>query len=179
MTWLEVRDLLTLTDRSSSRCPRSSGGGADADGYSKPDPPRIAPLSVSEQSWWESVHRLVRCRSHQPRDQCGRDRSRRHSGSDVPRRKFTADDARPTIRPACWRRGDLRPLFLFPSLLQLEKAQATTLTLPPHLTNMLQDGVQRDPAATLIFLAEGLKPSETGKRTSTAEMSSTGVWSQR
>jgi creatinine amidohydrolase/Fe(II)-dependent formamide hydrolase-like protein len=36
-----------------------------------------------------------------------------------------------------------------------------------------------DRAATLIFLAEGLKPKTTGKKTSAAEMSATGVWSQR
>ena len=44
---------------------------------------------------------------------------------------------------------------------------------------MLPDVVQGDAAATLIFLAEGLKPKETGKHTSTAEMSATGVWSER
>jgi len=30
-----------------------------------------------------------------------------------------------------------------------------------------------------VFLAEGLKAKETGKHTSAAEMSSTGVWSER
>ena len=44
---------------------------------------------------------------------------------------------------------------------------------------MLPDVVRGDPAATLIFLAEGLKPKETGKHTSTAEMSATGAWSER
>jgi creatinine amidohydrolase/Fe(II)-dependent formamide hydrolase-like protein len=31
----------------------------------------------------------------------------------------------------------------------------------------------------IAFLAEGLKPKETGKHTSTGEMSATGVWSER
>ena len=44
---------------------------------------------------------------------------------------------------------------------------------------MLPQVVAGDPAATLIFLAEGLKPKETGKHTSAAEMSATGVWSER
>ena len=44
---------------------------------------------------------------------------------------------------------------------------------------MLPSVAAGDPATTLIFLAEGLKPKETGKHTSTAEMSTTGVWSER
>jgi creatinine amidohydrolase len=72
-----------------------------------------------------------------------------------------------------------RAMYLFPSLVQLDKAQPVTLTLPTHLSSMLPAVVSGDPAATLIFLAEGLKPKETGKRTSTAEMSTTGVWSER
>jgi creatinine amidohydrolase len=72
-----------------------------------------------------------------------------------------------------------RALYLFPSLVQLEKAQQATLTLPPHLSAMLPEVVAGDPAATLVFLAEGLKPKDTAKHTSAAEMSTTGVWSQR
>lgn len=70
-------------------------------------------------------------------------------------------------------------LYLFPSLVQLDKAQQPALTLPPRLAGMLPLVVAGDRAATLIFLAEGLKPKETGKNTSAAEMSATGVWSQR
>jgi creatinine amidohydrolase len=70
-------------------------------------------------------------------------------------------------------------LYLFPSLVQLEKAQQPALTLPPHLAAMLPQVTAGDRVATLIFLAEGLKPKETGKKTSAAEMSATGVWSQR
>ena len=72
-----------------------------------------------------------------------------------------------------------RALYLFPSLVQLDKAQKATLTLPPDLDRMLPDVVRGDRAATLIFLAEGLKPKDTGKHTSAAEMSTTGVWSER
>jgi creatinine amidohydrolase len=70
-------------------------------------------------------------------------------------------------------------LYLFPSLVQLEKAERAKLTLPGHLSQILPQVVADDPAATLIFLAEGLKPKETGKKTSAAEMSPTGVWSER
>jgi creatinine amidohydrolase len=72
-----------------------------------------------------------------------------------------------------------RALYLFPSLVQLEKAELTTLTLPPDLSTMLPEVARGDRAATLVFLAEGLKPKRTGKQTSAAEMSTTGVWSQR
>lgn len=70
-------------------------------------------------------------------------------------------------------------MYLFPSLVQIDKAQQTTLTLPADLSRMLPDVVRNDATATLIFLAEGLKPKETGKHTSTGEMSATGVWSER
>jgi creatinine amidohydrolase/Fe(II)-dependent formamide hydrolase-like protein len=70
-------------------------------------------------------------------------------------------------------------LYLFPSLVQLDKAAPATLTLPAHLAKMLPDVAKGDPVATTVFLAEGLKPKETGKGTSASEMSSTGVWSER
>jgi creatinine amidohydrolase/Fe(II)-dependent formamide hydrolase-like protein len=44
---------------------------------------------------------------------------------------------------------------------------------------MLRQVAAGDRVAELVFLAESLKPKETGKRTSAAEMSTTGVWSQR
>lgn len=67
-------------------------------------------------------------------------------------------------------------LYNMPSLVQLDKAVPATLTLPPHLQAMLPQVNAGDPTATLVFLAEGLKAKETGKKTSSAEMSSTGVW---
>jgi creatinine amidohydrolase len=72
-----------------------------------------------------------------------------------------------------------RALYLFPTLVQLEKAELAALTLPAEVSTMLPEVVRGDAAATLVFLAEGLKPKRTGKRTSAAEMSATGVWSQR
>jgi len=70
-------------------------------------------------------------------------------------------------------------LYLFPSLVALDKAERAVLTLPPHLSQLLPQVAAGDPAASIIFLAEGLKPRETGKQTSAAEMSTTGVWSER
>jgi creatinine amidohydrolase len=70
-------------------------------------------------------------------------------------------------------------MYLFPSLVQIDKSQQIKLTLPPHMSKMLPEVTSGDPVANLIFLAEGLKPKETGKHTSTAEMSTTGVWSER
>ncbi len=70
-------------------------------------------------------------------------------------------------------------LFLFPSLIQLENAERARLTHPPHLARVLPQVAAGHRAASLIFLAEGLKPKETGKGTSASEMSTTGVWSER
>jgi creatinine amidohydrolase len=72
-----------------------------------------------------------------------------------------------------------RAMYLFPTLVQLDKSQQISLTLPPHMAAMLPQVVAGDPAASLVFLAEGLKPKDTGKHTATAEMSTTGVWSER
>ena len=70
-------------------------------------------------------------------------------------------------------------LYLMPNLVQLDKAVPATLTLPPHMQAMLPKVNAGDPTANLVFLAEGLKAKETGKKTSSAEMSSTGVWGVR
>lgn len=70
-------------------------------------------------------------------------------------------------------------LYHMPTLVQLDKAVAATLTLPPHMQAMLPQVNAGDPTANLVFLAEGLKAKETGKHTSSAEMSSTGVWGVR
>ena len=70
-------------------------------------------------------------------------------------------------------------LYLFPSLMQLSKGAKADLTLPDHLNRMLPQVIAGDPVTTQVFLAEGLKPKETGKHTSTREMTPTGVWSQR
>lgn len=70
-------------------------------------------------------------------------------------------------------------LYLMPDLVQLDKSVTAELTLPKHLENMLPDVVAGDPTALQLFLAEGLKAEETGKQTSSAEMSTTGVWGER
>jgi len=70
-------------------------------------------------------------------------------------------------------------LYLIPSLVDIDAAVTAELTLPDHLEGMLPDVVAGDPTALQLFLAEGLKAEETGKRTSSAEMSTTGVWGER
>ena len=72
-----------------------------------------------------------------------------------------------------------RSLYLIPTLVNLEAAVPATLTLPGHLEKMVPQVVAGDATATRVFLAEALKAEETGKRTSTREMTATGVWSVR
>ena len=72
-----------------------------------------------------------------------------------------------------------RSLYLIPTLVEMDEAETATLMLPPHLEAMLPDVVDGDPTALRVFLAEGLKAEETGKGTSSHEMSSTGVWGVR
>jgi creatinine amidohydrolase len=70
-------------------------------------------------------------------------------------------------------------LYMTPNLVNLEASRRATLTMPDHLQKMLPDVVAGDPTATLVFLAEGLKAKDTGKNTSTREMSNTGTWGLR
>lgn len=70
-------------------------------------------------------------------------------------------------------------LYLIPSLVNLPAARPAALAMPDHLEQMLPEVVAGDPTATLVFLAEGLKARETGKGTSTREMSDTGTWGRR
>src|SRR6185436_4686125 len=70
-------------------------------------------------------------------------------------------------------------LYLFPTLVQMDKAERATLSVPPALSSLPPLVATGDRAATLVFLAEALKPKATGKGTSTAELSTTGVWSER
>lgn len=69
-------------------------------------------------------------------------------------------------------------MYLMPNLVQLEKATATKLTLPKHLEKMVPGVIKNDPTEKMLFLAEGLKAKETGKKTSTQEMTKTGVWGE-
>jgi creatinine amidohydrolase len=61
----------------------------------------------------------------------------------------------------------------------MSKAGSTNLTLPDHLHKSLPEVNAGDPTAIRVFLAETLKPKETGKHTSTREMTQTGVWSEQ
>ena len=61
----------------------------------------------------------------------------------------------------------------------MSKAGPNTLTLPDHLTKLLPQVVAGDSVLSQLFLAESLKPKETGKHTSAREMSATGVVSER
>jgi creatinine amidohydrolase len=95
----------------------------------------------------------------------------------APFRERTAGPVRPAAFDRHGGTGETSSsLYHMPSLVQLDKAVPATLTLPPHLEAMLPQVNAGDPTATLVFLAEGLKAKETGKKTSSAEMSSTGVW---
>ena len=67
-------------------------------------------------------------------------------------------------------------LYLIPTLVDMKAVRPTTLTLPPHLQAMVPKVVAGDPTNKLLFLAEALKAKETGKHTSTREMTATGVW---
>lgn len=70
-------------------------------------------------------------------------------------------------------------MYLIPELVDLDAARPAELTLPPHMEAMLSEVVAGDPTALAVFLAEGLKDDATGKGTSAAEMSTTGVWGVR
>ena len=70
-------------------------------------------------------------------------------------------------------------LYLFPSLVDMSKAGKNEVRLPDHLEKALPQVVAGDSTATRVFLAEALKPKQTGKHTSTREMTKTGVWSVR
>ena len=53
-------------------------------------------------------------------------------------------------------------LYLFPNLVSMKSARTAKLTLPEHLQQMLPQVAAGDPTASLLFLAEGLKPKDTG-----------------
>lgn len=86
----------------------------------------------------------------------------------------------PRDEPALDRHGGTgetaESLYLIPGLVDFTGVEAAALTLPPHLEAMLPAVAAGDPTATAVFLAEGLKDAATGKGTSAAEMSTTGVW---
>ncbi|MDH4072578.1 MAG: creatininase family protein [Gammaproteobacteria bacterium] len=95
---------------------------------------------------------------------------------------FRSDDP-PDSNPVFDRHGGVgetsNSLYLIPTLVDMDVAETATLTMPDHLEAMLPAVVAGDPTAVRVFLAEGLKAEETGKGTSSHEMSSTGVWGVR
>ena len=70
-------------------------------------------------------------------------------------------------------------MYPIPELVNLDVAVPAELTLPPHMEAMLPAVIGGDPTALTVFLAEGLKAEATGKGTSAAQMSTTGVWGVR
>ena len=69
-------------------------------------------------------------------------------------------------------------LYLTPNLVDLGAARIARLTVPPQLKGTYERMQQGDRAAELVFLAEALKAKETGKHSSTREMSDMGQWSE-
>ena len=70
-------------------------------------------------------------------------------------------------------------LYQIPDLVDLDAVQVAEVTMPPHMEAMLPEVLAGDPTALAVFLAEGLKDAATGKGTSAAQMSTTGVWGER
>ena len=72
-----------------------------------------------------------------------------------------------------------RSLYLIPELVDLDAIEVAQLTMPAHMEAMVPEVLAGDPTALAVFLAEGLKDEVTGKGTSAAQMSTTGVWGER
>lgn len=70
-------------------------------------------------------------------------------------------------------------LYQIPDLVDLDAAEVAQVTMPAHMEAMLPEVLAGDPTALAVFLAEGLKDEATGKGTSAAQMSTTGVWGER
>jgi creatinine amidohydrolase len=66
-------------------------------------------------------------------------------------------------------------LYLTPPLVDMEKAVKPELTLPSHLLR-IAEAMEKDAALSRIFWAQTFLPEETGKKTSTREMTETGVF---
>lgn len=70
-------------------------------------------------------------------------------------------------------------LYMIPELVDPEAIEVARVTMPAHMEAMLPEVLAGDPTALAVFLAEGLKDETTGKGTSAAQMSTTGVWGER
>ncbi len=93
-------------------------------------------------------------------------------------------DPQPTPPPAVLDRhggtGETsRSLYQIPDLVDMAAVEVARVTMPPHMEAMLPEVLAGDPTALAVFLAEGLKDESTGKGTSAAQMSTTGVWGER
>jgi creatinine amidohydrolase len=99
--------------------------------------------------------------------------------ASAPFRKGTREPPSPVFDRHAGVSETSRGLYLFPDLVDMDAAQKTALTLPPHLEKMLPDVIAGEPTSLRLFLAEGLKAESTGKKTSAREMSTTGVWGVR
>ena len=70
-------------------------------------------------------------------------------------------------------------LYQIPDLVDLDAVEVAQVSMPAHMEAMLPEVLAGDPTALAVFLAEGLKDEATGKGTSAAQMSTTGVWGER
>ena len=70
-------------------------------------------------------------------------------------------------------------LYQIPDLVDMGAVEVAEVAMPAHMEAMLPDVLAGDPTALTVFLAEGLKDESTGKGTSAAQMSTTGVWGER
>jgi creatinine amidohydrolase len=69
-------------------------------------------------------------------------------------------------------------LYLTPDLVDLSAARKPVLSYPPFLSAMVPQVVAGDETARLVFFAETFKAKETGKQTSTRELTDTGSWTE-
>ena len=107
----------------------------------------------------------------------------RGEGADAGAAGVRAAEASGQVTPVLDRHGGTgetsRSLYLIPELVDLDAAYPAELTMPAHLEAIVPEVLAGDPTALAVFLAEGLKDESTGKGTSSAELSSTGVWGER
>lgn len=69
-------------------------------------------------------------------------------------------------------------LYLTPGLYDQSIARAAKLKFPPHLQAIVPKILAGDKSAELVFMAEALKQTSTGKGTSAHDISDTGAWSE-
>ena len=111
------------------------------------------------------------------------ERGRDGDGADAGAAGATGTTAPGQTAPVLDRHGGTgetsNSLYLIPDLVDLDAAYPAELTMPAHLEAMVPAVLAGDPTVLSVFLAEGLKDESTGKGTSSAELSTTGVWGER